>query len=156
MVKISKSAVVAAVLAGMVILLVLARASVLPNRRSNSATGLVKHNDVDDGEPIMSLNVDSFDRTIAEGVTLVDFWAPWCGPCRMQGPILEEVAESAGGRAKIAKVNVDEAGSVAGRFGVQSIPTLVLFKDGNEVRRFVGVQNHDTLIEAIAKSKSRS
>jgi thioredoxin 1 len=102
---------------------------------------------------VTELSGSQFDAAIANRVTLVDFWAPWCGPCRIQGPILEEVAESVRGRAKIAKVNVDDAGRVAGRFGVQSIPTLVLFKDGNEVRRFVGVQKHNTLIEAINKLK---
>ena len=94
-----------------------------------------------------------FDAAIHQGITLVDFWAPWCGPCRIQGPILEEVAESIKGSAKIAKVNIDDMRVVAGRFDIQSIPTLILFKDGSEVRRFIGVQSHETLIEAINKLK---
>jgi len=98
---------------------------------------------------VTNLNDADFDTTIAEGVTLVDFWAPWCGPCRMQVPILEELAESVDGRAKIAKLNVDEAGTVAERFGVQAIPTLLLFKDGKEVQRFIGVQSKEILIDAI-------
>ena len=101
---------------------------------------------------VTSLNDTDFDTTIAEGVTLVDFWAPWCGPCRMQVPILEELAESVNGQTKIAKLNVDEAGTVAERFGVQAIPTLLLFKDGNEVQRFIGVQSKETLINAISSA----
>ena len=98
---------------------------------------------------VTNLNETDFDTTIAEGVTLVDFWAPWCGPCQMQVPILEELAKSVDIQAKVSKLNVDEAGGVAGRFGVQAIPTLLLFKDGNEVRRFIGVQSKETLIDAI-------
>ena len=98
---------------------------------------------------VTNLNDADFDTTIAEGVTLVDFWAPWCAPCRMQVPILEELVESVGNQAKIAKLNVDEAGGVAGRFGVQAIPTLLLFKDGNEVRRLIGVQSKKILTDAI-------
>ena len=101
---------------------------------------------------VTELSDSQFDMTIAEGVTLVDFWAPWCGPCKMQGPILEQVAESVDGRAKIAKLNVDDAGGVAERFGVQAIPTLLLFKDGNEVWRFVGVQPKEILIDAISSA----
>jgi len=101
---------------------------------------------------VTSLNDTDFDTTIAEGVTLVDFWAPWCGPCRMQVPILEELAESVDGQTKIAKLNVDEAETVAERFGVQAIPTLLLFKDGNEVQRFIGVQSKETLINAISSA----
>ena len=94
--------------------------------------------------------IDSqFDAATAKGITLVDFWAPWCAPCRMQGPILEEVAESIDGRARIAKVNVDDARDVAEGLDVHSIPTLILFRDGNEVRRFVGVQHREILIDAI-------
>ena len=105
-----------------------------------------------DKKKVTELSDNQFDMTIADGVTLVDFWAPWCGPCKMQGPILEQVAESAEDRAKIAKVDVDDAGSVAGRFGVQSIPTLILFKDGKEVQRFVGVQPKEILIDAISSA----
>ena len=100
---------------------------------------------------VINLNDTEFDTTIAEGITLVDFWAPWCGPCRMQIPILEELIESIEWCVKIAKLNVDEAGSIAERFGVQAIPTLILFNDGKEVRRFIGVQSKETLISEIEK-----
>jgi len=101
---------------------------------------------------VTNLNETDFDTTIAEGVTLVDFWAPWCGPCQMQVPILEELAKSVDIQAKVSKLNVDEAGGVAGRFGVQAIPTLLLFKDGNEVQRFIGVQSKEILIDAISSA----
>ena len=100
-------------------------------------------------EKITNLNDTDFDTAIADGITLVDFWAPWCGPCRMQTPILEELAESINGQAKITKVNVDEASGIAGSFGIQAIPTLVLFKDRKEVQRFTGVQSKDVLMDAI-------
>ena len=103
-------------------------------------------------EKLIDLNDDEFDMNIAEGVTLVDFWAPWCGPCRMQTPILEELAESIEGQVKIAKVNTDEASGVAGGFGVQAIPTLILFKDGKELQRFIGVQSKDILMDAIGSA----
>jgi thioredoxin 1 len=101
---------------------------------------------------VTEVSSSHFDASIANGVTLVDFWASWCGPCQMQGPILEEVARNVDGQSKIAKVNVDEAGIIAGRFGVQSIPTLILFKDGSELRRFVGVQPREILIDAISSA----
>ena len=80
---------------------------------------------------------------------LVDFWAPWCGPCKMQGPILDKVADKVGDKAIIAKVNVDENAPLAAQFGVRSIPTLILFKDGQKVRDFIGVQQEPTIVELL-------
>ncbi|MDD5134109.1 MAG: thioredoxin [Phycisphaerae bacterium] len=91
-----------------------------------------------------------FEELISKGVALVDFWAPWCGPCRMQVPVLEDLAGSVRGRVKFAKVNIDEVADIAERFGVQAIPTLLLFKDGNEIRRFIGVQTKEILVDAIS------
>ena len=101
---------------------------------------------------VIDLNGAGFDTAIAEGITLVDCWAPWCGPCRIQGPILEDVANAISDQAKITKLNIDETRSIAERFGVQAIPTLLLFKDGNEVQRFIGVQSKEVLIDAISST----
>ncbi|MBB1534738.1 thioredoxin [Leptotrichia sp.] len=95
------------------------------------------------------LGKDNFNDTIANGVTLVDFWAEWCGPCRMQLPILEEVSEEIGEKATVGKINVDHELELAQRFGVQSIPTLILFKDGEIVDKMVGVQAKETLFDKI-------
>ena len=101
---------------------------------------------------IIELNEKNFATEAKAGLVLVDFWAPWCGPCRMQGPILEQVVGKVAG-AKIAKVNVDEAGGLAAQFGVQSIPTLVVLKDGKVVKQFVGVQQAPTLVAALEAAK---
>jgi len=77
---------------------------------------------------------------------LVDFFAVWCGPCQMQAPILEQVSEAIGEKAVVGKLNVDEAGDVAQKFGVMSIPTLIIFKDGKPAKQFVGVQMKDSLL----------
>ena len=99
---------------------------------------------------LLELTVENFDATIASGVTLVDFWATWCGPCQMQTPILEQqVVPAVAGRAKVAKVNVDEARDLAVRYGIKSIPALYIFKDGQVVQQFVGLQRGDALVKAI-------
>lgn len=99
---------------------------------------------------LLELTVANFDATVATGVTLVDFWATWCGPCQMQTPILEQqVIPALGGRAKVAKVNVDEARDLAVRFGIKSIPALFIFKDGQVVQQFVGLQRGDALVKAL-------
>ncbi|MDG0794436.1 thioredoxin [Cohnella ginsengisoli] len=88
---------------------------------------------------------DNFNETVSEGVSLLDFWAPWCGPCKMQLPIVEELSSELQGTATIAKVNVDEQPELASQFGVMSIPTLILFKDGQPVDKLVGLQSKDSL-----------
>lgn len=76
---------------------------------------------------------------------LVDFWAPWCGPCQMMGPIIEELAKEMEGKAKIGKLNVDEHSEMASKFGIMSIPALKIFKNGEIAKEFVGVQDKDSL-----------
>jgi thioredoxin 1 len=100
----------------------------------------------------VELNDINFDSQIRNGVTLVDFWAPWCGPCRMQAPILDRVAMQAQGKATVAKLNVDSSPDVAATYGVQSIPTLIVFHNGEPVRGFVGVQQETTLLAAIEQA----
>ena len=101
---------------------------------------------------IIELNDSNFDAEAKAGVVLIDFWAPWCGPCRMQGPILEQIVGKVEG-AKITKLNVDEAPAVAAKFGIMSIPTLIVLKDGQPVKQFVGVQQAPTLIAALEAAK---
>ena len=118
----------------------------LTNAKENSEMVTTKNSH------ILEANSDTeFDQQVLKSPvpTLVDLWAPWCGPCRAQLPVVERVAAQAGERARVVKVNVDEAGDVAQRLGVSSIPTLVVFKDGQEVKRFVGVQSESTLVQAL-------
>lgn len=96
-----------------------------------------------------ALDESTFKDAVASGVTLVDFWAEWCGPCRMIAPLIDELAGEYEGKATMAKVNVDEASSLAEEFGVNSIPTLLIMKDGAEAQRFVGVTSKDDLTKAL-------
>lgn len=88
-----------------------------------------------------------------DGVTLVDFWAPWCGPCQMLGPVLEELGEELGDDAQIVKVNVDDEGELAAQFGVMSIPALKVFKGGEVVDEAVGVKPKEDLKELIERNQ---
>ncbi len=97
------------------------------------------------------LNEQNFQDEIKEGVVLVDFWAEWCGPCQMMLPILEELSVRMEGKAKVAKLNVDESPTIAGQFRVMSIPTLIVFKNGEPVETMVGVQQADALEAVLNK-----
>ncbi|NOY68796.1 MAG: thioredoxin [Deltaproteobacteria bacterium] len=92
-----------------------------------------------------------FDNTIQNGVTLVDFNAPWCGPCRSQEPILERIAKQFDGRAVISAMNIDNNPNIALELGIQSIPTLIVFKNNKEMQRFIGLQPEKTLSGALEK-----
>ena len=100
---------------------------------------------------ILQLNDSNFDTEIYKGATpvLVDFWAPWCGPCRMIAPILDKIADATVGQAVVAKVNVDEAPGVASRFRVSSIPTLLFFKNGDVQGQLVGLTSEADLLARL-------
>jgi len=104
---------------------------------------------------VINTNKDSFQADvldIKDKVVLVDFWAPWCGPCMMQGPILDELADEAGDSAVIVKVNVDENNELASQYGIMSIPALKVFKNGEVIEEMVGVHQKDQLLETIKKN----
>ena len=100
---------------------------------------------------VKNLTKDNFEQEVIKGSlpVLVDFWAPWCGPCKMVGPIVETLAAENEGKLAVAKVNVDENKDLAVQYGMRGIPTLVFFKDGAEVKRVGGAQNKNQLQTAI-------
>jgi thioredoxin 1 len=95
------------------------------------------------------LTATNFDETVSEGVTLIDFWAEWCGPCKMISPIIDEIAGEYEGKAKVAKINIDNEADLAAKFAVSSIPTLLIIKDGQEDKRFIGVTPKADLAAAL-------
>jgi thioredoxin 1 len=126
--------------------------------KSSSPSSLTNDHELSAKEPTMStpasnvihLTAGAFEKVKGQDKpVLIDFWAPWCGPCRMQGPILDQVSIQIGDRALVTKVNVDEEPALAAPFGVQAIPTLVILKGGKVVQRFTGVQQADALIRAL-------
>ena len=108
---------------------------------------------VADSELIEHLTAQNFAHKTKSGVVLVDFWASWCMPCKMMAPILNEVAEATAETATIYKLNVDEQQEVAARYGIRNIPTMILFKDGKEVERIIGVKPKDYILSSIQKAQ---
>ena len=100
-------------------------------------------------ELIKHLNANSFSAETQKGLVMVDFWATWCPPCRQMAPVLDEVAKDVKGKATIAKVDIDENRQLASQYNIQGIPTLILFKDGKEIARFVGLQSKDYLVQQL-------
>lgn len=100
---------------------------------------------------IVDVTDQNFAQETADGLVLVDFWAPWCGPCKMIAPVLEELDGDMGEKVKIVKLNVDDNQETAGKYGVMSIPTLLLLKDGNVVDQVVGFQPKEALAELVNK-----
>ena len=100
---------------------------------------------------VKTLTADNFESEVlqAHKPVLVDFWAPWCGPCKMIGPIVDVLAEENAAKLEVGKLNVDENPSLAAQYGVRGIPTLLFFKDGKEVKRIVGGQNKNQLQKTI-------
>lgn len=105
-------------------------------------------------ENILNLKADDLSGAKLEslGTILVDFWAPWCGPCRMVAPILEQVATELSNTARIAKLNIDENPEAASAYGVSSIPTMILFKEGREVERVVGAQPKAAILNLFERN----
>ena len=104
---------------------------------------------------ITELNEINFEAEVekSKALVLVDFWGPWCGPCKMLSPIVDEIAEECKD-VKVCKVNVDEEQALASKFGVMSIPTLILFKNGNIVNKVIGVQPKATILEMITNASN--
>lgn len=106
-------------------------------------------------ESMKYLTEENFDKEIQSGLTLVDFYADWCGPCRMLTPILEKLSKEMKGKAVIAKIDIDKAQRVASDFQVTSIPTLVLFQGGKEIGRLVGLRDEETIKDFVLSSSGR-
>jgi len=109
---------------------------------------------VTDHEKILTLTEANFQHQTKNKLILVDFWASWCAPCRVMGPVLNDVAEKLTGNSHVGKVNIEQYQSLAQKFKVRSIPTLILLKNGIEVKRFVGLKDKEFLLNQIAGLKS--
>jgi len=106
---------------------------------------------VEDNGKIKKLSDQNFDHQIKSGIILVDFWATWCMPCKMMAPVLNNLSEELTGNAAVGKLDVDQNRAASAKYGVRSIPTMVLFKNGKEINRFVGVKTKDFLLKEIQK-----
>jgi len=102
-----------------------------------------------ESDKLIILTDATFKKQISNGVSLVDFWADWCRPCKIQGPIVSEIADEISGKAKICKLDVQKNQKVAGKLGIRNIPTILIFKDGKEVKKFVGVKSKNVLLKGL-------
>src|SRR5580692_1127335 len=105
------------------------------------------------GEQMKMVTEEEFQKAIEKGLSLVDFYADWCGPCRMMTPVLEKVAKDVKGKAVIGKLDIDKAQKIASDFQVTSIPTLILYRNGKEVGRLVGLRDANAVKDFIEKTK---
>ena len=103
---------------------------------------------------VQTITMENFDKIVLQSdkPVLVDFWAEWCGPCKMLGPVIDQLAQEYEGKAVIGKVNVDEEQELAMRYGVMSIPTVIFFKDGKEIDRLVGVMPPDAFVQVLEEN----
>ncbi len=125
---------------------------ILPASASNQWDAGTKASAQKEKMKTLTLNNENFESTIAGNTTtvLVDFWAEWCGPCKMIAPVLNELATEQDGKVVIAKVNIDEAPELAARFGITAIPTLIVFKNGQTVTTLRGAQSKSTILKSLA------
>jgi thioredoxin 1 len=108
---------------------------------------------VEDHDKILTLTDKNFQHQTKNRLVLVDFWAAWCAPCRMMAPVLNDVAGELNGNSFVGKVNIEQYQSLAQKFNVRNIPTMILFRDGKEINRIVGVKNKEFLLQQIQKSR---
>ncbi len=104
---------------------------------------------VADNDKILTLTDKNFQHQTKNKLVLVDFWASWCAPCRLMAPVLNDVADELKGNSHVGKVNIEQFQSLAQKFQVRSVPTLILFKNGKEINRFIGIKSKDFLIKQI-------
>jgi len=134
------------IIAGIIIVVIVGYGFYMANKIKNTP-------EVANSEKVKVLTDKNFTQQTNKGIVLVDFWAVWCMPCKMMAPIINDVANNAPDGVTIGKLNVEEAQSIAQKYNVRSIPTTILFKDGKEIKRFVGIKSKDFLLKEINKAK---
>ena len=122
------------------------------NNENNTVALVDKNNStlpVAKSEGVVTLTENNFDESIKSGIVFVDFWAIWCPPCRMMGPVIENVGKEMNGKASVFKIDIDKSPAIASKYNVQSIPTMIIFKDGKAVKQFVGITNKEDIIAVM-------